>query len=70
MKLTDEMSILERTTIIEEALIQLLDRDETMIVEPWGQDGPHVYVLEAPFSDSRRAHDIGKMARELEVMLS
>ena len=67
---TPDMPIMKRVEILEAALAKVLDRDETMCVEPWGLDGPHVYVLEKLYDDSRRAHDIHQMARELEVLLS
>lgn len=71
MPLTPEMSIYERTSVIEDALAKVLDRGPEMSVEASGSSSRDlaVYVIEKPYSDTRVGHELSDLARELELLL-
>lgn len=71
MRLRDDQTISQRVAILEEALAQALDRDGTMAVELFEAPGIlAVMVPEIGSYETRRAHMIHDIARELEVLLS
>jgi hypothetical protein len=71
MKIHDDQTISQRVAILEEALAKALHRDGTMSVELFEQPGIFaVMVPEIGSYDTRRAHMIHDIARELEVLLS
>lgn len=70
MKLRSDQTIHERVTILEEALAQCLNRDSTMLVDQFDTTSRCVWVLEQPYSEDRRGHDLYEIARELERLLS
>lgn len=47
----------------------MLDRGPEMSVEPTGPGELGVYVIRRPYDDSRVAHEIDDIARELEMLL-
>ncbi|RJE87116.1 hypothetical protein [Paracoccus onubensis] len=62
--------IAQRIQMIEEALEKVLDRGPEMSVGSFGPgEAIHVFVIEAPFSDTRTAYSLHTLARELEVLL-
>lgn len=68
-QLCPDMPIYERISIISEALAKVLDRGPEMSVEPTGEGSMGVYVIRRPYDDSRVAHEIEAIARELELLL-
>ncbi|ALF02124.1 hypothetical protein [Salipiger abyssi] len=71
MQLRDDQTISQRVAILEEALAKVLDRDGTMAVEQFDKPGIlAVLVPEIGSYDTRRAHMLSDIARELEVLLS
>ena len=71
MKLKPDMSIIQRQSVLEDALAQLLNRGPEMSVEPGGEPGTlFAWVIEAPHSNTRTGISIDDLARELEVLLS
>lgn len=70
-QLRPDMPIHERVALIAAALARVLDRGPTMSVEATGMACTDlgVYVISHPYSDSRVAHEIDDIARELEVLL-
>jgi hypothetical protein len=60
----------QRIAILEDALAEVLDIDETMWVER-GMDGERaVYVIDGMHSDSSIGHDLYAIARALERLLA
>jgi hypothetical protein len=72
MKLHDTQPIHERVAILEAALAEVLDIDETMAVEPFPNSGPDlcVWVFERSCEDVRRGHDLHEIAKHLERLLA
>lgn len=68
-RLHPDTPIHQRTALIAEALAKVLDRGPEMSVEPTGPSEFGVYVIRRPYDDSRIAHEIDDIARELEVLL-
>lgn len=70
-QLHPDMPIHERTALIAAALAKVLDRGPQMSVEATGMASTDlgVYVISAPYSDTRTAYEIDDIARELEVLL-
>lgn len=66
-----DQSIPERVTTLEVALEKVLDRGPEMSVEPGGGDPGtmFVWVIEKPHRETRVAHSLYDIARELEVLL-
>lgn len=61
----------QRIQMLEEALEKVLDRGPEMSVEGFMSGEPmHVWVIESPHSDTRVAHSLHDIARELEALLS
>ena len=61
----------QRVQMLEEALEKVLDRGPEMSVEPYGPGEPmHLYVIANTWGDdTRRAHSLHDIARELEALL-
>lgn len=68
-KLHPGMPIHQRTSLIADALARVLDRGPEMSVEPTDQCSFGVWVIRRPYDDSRVAHEIDTIARELEMLL-
>lgn len=70
-QLHPDMPIHLRVALIAEALAKVLDRGPEMSVESTGPSSSDlgVYVIRRPYDDSRVAHEIDDIARELEVLL-
>lgn len=70
-RLTADMPIHQRHALIAAALAKVLDRGPEMSVESTGSAASDlgVYVIRRPYDDSRVAHEIDDIARELEVLL-
>ncbi len=70
-QLHPDMPIHQRTALIAEALAKVLDRGPEMSVESTGASATDlgVWVIKNPYDDSRVAHEIDDIARELEVLL-
>lgn len=70
-QLRPDMEIHQRVALIAAALAKVLDRGPEMSVESTGSAPPGlgVYVIRRPYDDSRVAHEIDDIARELEVLL-
>lgn len=70
-QLRPDMPIAQRISILEDALADVLDIDETMSVE---RSNAHcdraVYVIDGPYCDRRIGHDLYAIARELERLLA
>lgn len=65
-----DQSIPERVATLEAALEKVLDRGPEMSVEPGGEAGTmFVWVIEKPHQETRVAHSLYDIARELEVLL-
>lgn len=71
MPLHPDMPIHERQALIAAALAKVLDRGPEMSVEATGPACTDlgVWVIKNPYDDSRVAHEIDDIARELEVLL-
>lgn len=71
MPLRPDMPIHERQALIAAALAKVLDRGPEMSVEATGSGCTDlgVWVIKNPYDDSRVAHEIDDIARELEVLL-
>lgn len=66
-----DAGIAQRIQMLEEALEKVLDRGPEMSVEGFAPgEAMHVFVIEAPHSDTRTGYDLHQIARELEVLLS
>lgn len=68
-QLHPDMPIHQRVALIAEALAKVLDRGQDMSVEPTSESSMGVWVIRRPYDDSRVAHEIDDIARELEVLL-
>lgn len=70
-QLHPDMPIHQRCALIAAALAKVLDRGPEMSVEATGPSGSDlgVWVIKNPYDDSRVAHEIDDIARELEVLL-
>ena len=70
-QLRPDMEIHQRVALIAAALAKALDRGPEMSVESTGPGCTDlgVYVIRRPYDDSRVAHEIDDIARELEVLL-
>lgn len=68
-QLHPDMPIHQRVTLIAEALTRVLDRGPEMSVEATGECSMGVWIIRRPHDDSRVAHEIDDIARELEVLL-
>lgn len=70
-QLRPDMEIHQRVALIAAALAQVLDRGPEMSVESTGPACTDlgVWVIKNPCDDSRVAHEIDDIARELEVLL-
>lgn len=65
-----DQSIPERVATLEAALEKVLDRGPEMSVEAGGEAGTmFVWVIEKPHRETRVAHSLYDIARELEVLL-
>ena len=70
-QLRPDMPIHQRVALIAAALAKVLDRGPEMSVEATGSASTDlgVWVIKNPYDDSRVAHEIDDIARELEVLL-
>ena len=71
IRLAPDLPIHQRIAIISEALAQVLDRGPEMSVEATGPAASDlgVYVIRRPYDESRVAHELDQIAREMEVLL-
>ena len=69
--LTPDMPIAQHISLIEAALEKALNRGPEMSVEPGNNPGTlYVWVLNAPYEDTRTGHSLHEIARDLERLLA